>query len=667
MTFFSFLIHATIIAMTDIQKIIKAAEAGDSESMNDLSTFYREGNGVAIDIKRAFEWSKKAAEYGHVNAMHNLSVHYHKGIGVEKNSKEAFIWARKAAGENHSGAMYNLSNHYYSGDGVSQDKKEAFAWLLESAENGELKAIKKVSYYYHKGIGVKQNEEKAFFWGGEAADAGDVDSMYYLSNRYLEGVGVTQSNEKAFSWAYEAAKYGQVDAIYNVSIFYYKGKGVSQNSLKAFEWSLRAAEKGHVNAMHSVAIHYLQGSGVKLNLKKAFEWSKKAAQSGHTGAMSNLSKFYREGEVVKCDINLAIYWIKKSAKLGDTTEFIKLNLILLIQKNVSDQDSFDSNLYNRIEVKLFNLLSAVKRIKEKHIIKDKDAKSGVAHFTTKDVIKKMLPDSGDSNNHVRLYNIEYVNDLNEGKRLFELFDHECKKILNNFLQENEKIKTSEGEKERSVYVGSFTLSVDRLDLWRAYGNDGDGYCVVSPLEAFKSSSEDTYHPLYESIQEQRSFSSINTFSRSAVDSGVPTYLYKVLYEDDDVKDTLDMLLPSLKDINIFRDTLKTGKDIVDMLVSSILLDIIYLYKHPEYKTENEARIISTFDISDTRLKLDDDQYVPKIYAKTTPFLFKFSNSKIIIGPKVQSKKTAELYFKHRLSNYNFYENCEVLKSTISYR
>lgn len=71
---------------------------------------YQNGEGVSIDLVRAFELMKSAAEKGYVPAYHPLADMYHGGRGVKKDRSKAEYWYQKAADAGDKKARQKLFN-----------------------------------------------------------------------------------------------------------------------------------------------------------------------------------------------------------------------------------------------------------------------------------------------------------------------------------------------------------------------------------------------------------------------------------------------------------------------------------------------------------------------------------------------------------------------------
>jgi hypothetical protein len=300
---------------------------------------------------------------------------------------------------------------------------------------------------------------------------------------------------------------------------------------------------------------------------------------------------------------------------------------------------------------LNELFDKVMEIKQGHIVKDEEESKYVYHFTQFDTLLSMLPaqpSSGSASNLLRLYNFVYMNDPQEGKRLLDKNNDDTESLREFFNEEDYGNNPLSWEQhESSVYIGSFTLKGDELDMWRTtYGNNGQGYCIVTPLSAFEQGALDEPPHGDEPVKvTEREF--------GAAGSVLPT-LYEVRYDDKHVKTTLSDLKSRLVNINTKWGNMRGSTKALDRTVRLIVSHILYLYKNSDYRTEKEVRMIVDYDISFEGLKLDLTRKPSRIYVESLDFLLK-EGSSIVIGPTVsnQTVTAAELDIKYRLKRHGF--------------
>jgi|GEM_PF-3800275 len=99
---------ATSTKKTEFQKLLQRAESGEAEAQNKLGTLYYNGQGIAKDLKKAFEWYKKAALQGLSNAQYNLGAMYFDGEGTPQDKTKALEWLEKAAAQGVTESKYYL-------------------------------------------------------------------------------------------------------------------------------------------------------------------------------------------------------------------------------------------------------------------------------------------------------------------------------------------------------------------------------------------------------------------------------------------------------------------------------------------------------------------------------------------------------------------------------
>ncbi len=85
-------------------------EMGDVESALILGLFYRDGDVVERNEKKAFEYISWAANAGLPDAMNELGSMYGQGVGVESDADKAWEWIQKAAKANNPRALCNMAD-----------------------------------------------------------------------------------------------------------------------------------------------------------------------------------------------------------------------------------------------------------------------------------------------------------------------------------------------------------------------------------------------------------------------------------------------------------------------------------------------------------------------------------------------------------------------------
>jgi hypothetical protein len=172
---------------------------------------------------------------------------------------------------------------------------------------------------------------------------------------------------------------------------------------------------------------------------------------------------------------------------------------------------------------------------------------------------------------------------------------------------------------RRILVCSFTRDMDRLDLWRAYGEDGTGICLSMPLG--------------QAVTRLRSY------------PDPVSGLFSVRYLNEEKATAWAMLVNHLKPIYANSQTMSSeSEQALRAVVISECERIFHLYKHEQYRNEHEMRLIKTFDIEEPKSFAGSDEFAPgvrtslelnRVYAYSDPFFLGSKDSKVIIGPRVR--------------------------------
>jgi localization factor PodJL len=117
-----------------------AANQGLSMAQYRMAKVYERGEGVAVDLNTARQWTERAAAGGNRRAMHDLGVYYARGDGAPLDEAAAFRWFRQAAELGVSDSQYNLGVLYQQGRGVNASATEALFWFSVAALQGDTDA-----------------------------------------------------------------------------------------------------------------------------------------------------------------------------------------------------------------------------------------------------------------------------------------------------------------------------------------------------------------------------------------------------------------------------------------------------------------------------------------------------------------------------------------------
>ena len=125
--------------MTDLNKTITRANAGDHQAQREVEAAIDQPEGYYARLVASFQEMKKAADAGSVADMAMLGQFYYTGIGTDKNVRLAEHWLGKAASQNNPGAMYHLGQIYFAE--YSDRMHEAKALIEKAVEIGSIPGI----------------------------------------------------------------------------------------------------------------------------------------------------------------------------------------------------------------------------------------------------------------------------------------------------------------------------------------------------------------------------------------------------------------------------------------------------------------------------------------------------------------------------------------------
>ncbi len=480
--------------------------------------------------------------------------------------------------------------------------------------------------------------------------------MFNLAVSYVHGEGVEQSFEKAVEYYQKASELGHKNAMFNLALRYTRGEGVEQSFEKAIEYYQKASELGHENAMFNLAVSYERGEGVEQSFEKAVEYYQKASELRHKNAMFNLALLFRRG--VGCEKNQTkseelfqnVYDMgdKGALRYLPHPSLSKYVYPALAKKCTNEQVQENvKRAFSLLQDTVINIMESCEYKENKAIY----------HFTRWPAIQSILPKEpvGEHRNVIRLYHEDYMNDPSEGKSLdmiiqrgeFDSRYDDVSKFMSEVLDQRSSLT-----QDASTYMASFTKSSDRLDLWRAYGSDGDGFCLKIKItqtvgHIWSQAKFDIDSDINQNEEKSHSFK-----------------LYNVQYKQSEKKEKLEELLDALKPIHKIATTLPQNiQTEIKKTIFYMLGEVVYLFKDEQYSSEKEVRMFQRLSLDEVSI---DESEVGKLYRSTGPILFTGEDSEIIIGPKVGQPRVVELSLRKRLQVHGFYKT-RVTHSRVQYR
>jgi TPR repeat protein len=131
----------------------KSAEKGNAKMQYCLGK-------VTKDKIEAAAWYRKAAEQGDEEAAQELSTAYEYGFGVLKNKSEAIKWRIKSAELNSTLSQLVLAQNYELGLGLLKNIVEAHAWYSVASITGEADFQFELGFKGYKRLEDKMTDEQ---------------------------------------------------------------------------------------------------------------------------------------------------------------------------------------------------------------------------------------------------------------------------------------------------------------------------------------------------------------------------------------------------------------------------------------------------------------------------------------------------------------------------
>lgn len=416
------------------------------------------------------------------------------------------------------------------------------------------------------------------------------------------------------------------------------GKNAEYSSAVVLEKAFLLSEKGD----HKRAFEYLKRgfSSANEKIKKMFTTDSYLWILMKYMELDNADKYKEIREMIA---NLRqVFSCEKLKEYGGIINFIESDEYL----------KTDSEMNLKIYKYLLELLFYALEIRHEAKVRDV-SKYDILYYTKAEHLKLLLNDEEAEKCHYRLpmFHVYHMNDPQEGKILNQLLKND--KLASVHEEEStDKRKTYE---ENYVFLKSFfcyskeakVSAKEFLPMWVQYGNDAEGCCVILNGKTFENSY-------------LRRIIYLTDEGTCADDKNIDKLLMKFREKHKD--------LVSFCNKNIDRKS-SLGKECMDQigsLLTYIVSQISYLFKHESYKHENEVRLI----INRTSTNLDDVQVIsgdiPKIYIYNDRQTY---IDEVILGPKMSNPEDyVSFIYKQGIKMWkDEKKQIKVTQSTIQYR
>jgi hypothetical protein len=138
------LILMTAISLQSQAQTTAVDSVRQAQSYYRLGVQYKDGNGVAMDYAKAFDYFTKAASLGDAQSVYALGYMHYKGLGCTQDyTLAAALFAQGAAiGKDNSMYFYGLC--WRNGYGVVKNEDSAKYWLSKTAATGYKQAAQEL-------------------------------------------------------------------------------------------------------------------------------------------------------------------------------------------------------------------------------------------------------------------------------------------------------------------------------------------------------------------------------------------------------------------------------------------------------------------------------------------------------------------------------------------
>lgn len=216
----------------------------------------------------------------------------------------------------------------------------------------------------------------------------------------------------------------------------------------------------------------------------------------------------------------------------------------------------------------------------------------------------------------RLYNVDYMNDPEEGKILDKYLLQQKENDFNDFLEPS------------PWFLMCLTTAIDDLAMWSQYGANAEGVFLELKSDSFQLAH--SYEDLGWFSKKQSSINSDkenNLEKKSAEQESEKDYLFQICYLDENklkdgelvvvsskgTDDDFNLTDKQIKNVTSFLEELKEKVDKVYNLgkpklfkdVDKLLEEIRYLFKASGYKYEKELRVLRYATIESTPIEANE--------------------------------------------------------------
>jgi hypothetical protein len=162
-----------------IDALREKAAGGDAAAQVEVAHRYRDGDGVALDLREALRWGHQAADSGDARAMDFVGWMYFHGKGVPARPEIAVGYYRAASAELPQ-AAWNLGQCHFAGMGTVMDIPAALSVWEDAGRRGHGRSASTAAMVWLAGDGVAADPGAARRLAERAAELNDPNGLVVL-------------------------------------------------------------------------------------------------------------------------------------------------------------------------------------------------------------------------------------------------------------------------------------------------------------------------------------------------------------------------------------------------------------------------------------------------------------------------------------------------------
>ena len=273
---------------------------------------------------------------------------------------------------------------------------------------------------------------------------------------------------------------------------------------------------------------------------------------------------------------------------------------------------------------ILNVYNLVLKIKFELAVKE-FPKDGFGHYTTARTLHIHLNQQENILNKSeyeiisksRLYNVDYMNDPEEGKILDKYLLQQKENDFNNFLEPS------------PWFLMCLTTAIDDLAMWSQYGANAEGVFLELKSDSFQLAHSDEDLGWFSKKKSSINSDEENDLEKKSTEQeSEKDYLFQICYLDENKlkegklvvvsskgmdDDDFNLTDKQIKNVTSFLEALKEKVDKVYKLenpklfndVDKLLEEIRYLFKASGYKYEKELRVLRYATIESTAIEANE--------------------------------------------------------------